>query len=385
MRRGRYHVIGLHSEPIDTLFFLSAPTFGLGPQGRILRLAKGWAARGHPTAVCALQGDVAPGPRELAQGVPIERLTRHGVEVLKSHRLDAALAVRRCVAERRPRLVFALETLVDYHVKLGLIGRSEPLVTLLGIDRWKWERKRLRRSLMRRLAPRSNAIIGNSRACLAGFRRAVGADIFDAIPSAVVHNPVDPGEIEPTYARPAPERFVVGALGRLAEQKGFDLLIAAWARLPERVAGRALELVIQGSGPDQAALAAEIARLGLGARVRLRPHGPVAPFLAELHALAAPSRWAGFENAVLEAAMAGLPCLITRATGLAELADTRQLAFVEPTAEAFAAAIAGLAASPDEQRAERARAQRASLVAQLSLDVIAAELDARLHELGALS
>lgn len=367
---------------LDSVFFVSVAAYGMGPQGRVLRLAKGWAARGHSTAVAALQGDVTHGEKERAPGLDVHTLTPHGVEVLKSFRLDAALAVRRFVSHHRPRRIFALESLVDYHVKLGLAGRGERVVTLLGIDRWKWERKHFRPWMIRRQARKSCAVIGNSESTLAGWRRVVGERRFASIPHAVVHNPVDPDEFVPLWERPR-EGFVIGALGRLAEQKGFDLLIRAFAKLPERIEGRVLELRIQGDGPEREALARLACDLGVAGRVHFRRHSTdVAGFFADLHCLAAPSRWAGFENVVLEAALSGVPVLVTPQTGLIELADASALRFCRGEPNDIRRGLEELARLDAPRRLELARDQRASLVRQLSLDVIAAELEARLADLG---
>jgi glycosyltransferase involved in cell wall biosynthesis len=371
---------------LHSVFFVTLPTFELGPQGRVLRLAKGWAARGHATAIAALQGDGAPGARERGgSGVPVHVLTSHGKEVLRASRVEAGLAVRRFVEERRPKLVFALETLVDWHVKLGLIDRPEPVVTLLGIDRWRWERKLYRRVLFRALAGRSAAVIGNSRATLAGWRRVIGARAFDAVPSAVVHNPVDPAEFAPRFERGGAE-LVVGGLGRLAEQKGFDLLLRAFAGLPERIGGRPLRLSIQGSGPERDALLALAGELGIAGRCELRPHAPdVAGFLAQLHVLAVPSRWAGFENSALEGILSGVPVVCSRETGLAELEDAREIAFCALEPDALRAELARLLALSDAERAALAERARASIVAQLALERVAGRLEATLAELGVLA
>lgn len=376
----------MSTSALHTVFFVTLPTFELGPQGRVLRLAKGWAARGYPTAIAALQGDGVQGERERAFGaVPVHVLTPHGKEILRAARTEAALAVRRFVEERQPKLVFALETLVDWHVKLGLLGRSEPIVTLLGIDRWRWERKLYRRVMFRALAGRSAAVIGNSQATLAGWKRVIGARIFDAVPHAVVHNPVDPDEFTPRFERSGRE-VVIGALGRLAEQKGFDLLVRAFARLPAAIGGRPLRLVLQGSGPERDTLLALASELGVAQRFELLPHsGDVARFFERLSLLAVPSRWAGFENSALEGILSGVPVVCTRETGLAELARTDGITFCEPNAESLRPALESVLTLDDAGRAALAHSARAAVIDELALPRITAELESRLVELGALA
>jgi glycosyltransferase involved in cell wall biosynthesis len=370
---------------VHTVFFVSLATFELGPQGRILRLAKGWQARGYSTAIVALQGDGVLGERERALGVPIHVLTKHDKRILRAGRLDAMRAVRSFVACERPKLVFALETLVDWHVKLGLLGRDEPIVTLLGIDRWKWERKLYRRAMFRALAPRTSALIGNSTRCLDGYRRVLGADAVDPIPKAVVPNPVDGQEFTPLFERRHDE-LVIGAIGRLAEQKGFDLLLRAAATLPATIGGRKLRVRIQGSGPDESALrelARDVERNGIA--VEFLGHGSdVRSFYRALDCLVVPSRWSGFENTALEGVLCGTPTIVSRSTGFEDLAARDTFQFCELDPASIRAKLLELLSRPDHDRAVLAERQRAALIAELSLDTIVSRLECVLVELGVL-
>jgi glycosyltransferase involved in cell wall biosynthesis len=63
------------------------------------------------------------------------------------------------------------------------------------------------------------------------------------------------------------DRAVVGAVGRLSAEKGFDLLIRAMARLASE--GRDVDLVIAGDGPQRQPLEQLAKDLGIGDRVRL--------------------------------------------------------------------------------------------------------------------
>src|SRR5262249_28526591 len=63
-----------------------------------------------------------------------------------------------------------------------------------------------------------------------------------------------------------PERLVIGAVGRLSAEKGFDLLIHAVDRLLVR--GIDAELLIVGEGDQDAPLRELVARLGRGERIR---------------------------------------------------------------------------------------------------------------------
>lgn len=96
------------------------------------------------------------------------------------------------------------------------------------------------------------------------------------------------------------------AVGRLVPQKGFDLLIEAFAR----IAADAPEwrLQIWGDGPDRAALEDQRDRLGLSDRIDLpgvsRSHGS---WVEGADAFVLSSRYEGWGIVLLEAMAAGLP------------------------------------------------------------------------------
>lgn len=116
------------------------------------------------------------------------------------------------------------------------------------------------------------------------------------------------------------------AVGRLVEKKGFGVLVDACARLWERGVTFTCEIV--GSGEEEAALRAQIARLGLGAVVRLegpRPQAEVIARVAEAAVFAAPcvvgadGNRDGLPTVLLEAMALGTPCVSTDVTGIPEV------------------------------------------------------------------
>jgi len=106
-------------------------------------------------------------------------------------------------------------------------------------------------------------------------------------------------------------------VGRLCRQKGQDVLLRAWAGVPERVPGARLVLV--GDGPDRAALEALAAGLPQPGSVRFA--GAVEDprdwyVAADLMVL--PSRWEGMALAPLEAMACSRPVLLTDVAGARE-------------------------------------------------------------------
>jgi glycosyltransferase involved in cell wall biosynthesis len=95
------------------------------------------------------------------------------------------------------------------------------------------------------------------------------------------------------------EPLVIG-VGRLTRQKGFDLLIDAFAGLQERFPQ--WRMVILGTGPEQAALQSQIDRHSLQARVSLQGFdSDIESWFARAGLVVQPSRFEGFPNVLLEA------------------------------------------------------------------------------------
>jgi glycosyltransferase involved in cell wall biosynthesis len=106
-------------------------------------------------------------------------------------------------------------------------------------------------------------------------------------------------------------------VGRLAEQKGVDTLVAA-ASLMRRTDAH---ILIVGDGPRRAALEQAIAARGLEHRVRIlgfRGHRQIPPIISHCDLFCLPSRYEELSSALLEAMRAGLPIITTRVGGLPE-------------------------------------------------------------------
>jgi glycosyltransferase involved in cell wall biosynthesis len=127
-----------------------------------------------------------------------------------------------------------------------------------------------------------------------------------------------------------PGRLLVGAVGRLSEEKGFDVLLRATHRLVQH--GLDLGLVIAGEGEARPALAALIAELGLGDRARLLGHqADVKGVFEALDLFALSSRREGLPNVVLEALALEVPVVATRVAGVPRLIrDGENGVLVEP-------------------------------------------------------
>lgn len=137
---------------------------------------------------------------------------------------------------------------------------------------------------------------------------------------------------------------LVVSVGALIDRKGHGIVIRAMADLP------GVSLLIAGEGPARPALVADIARLGLGDRVRLlgsTPHADLPALLAAADVMALASSSEGLANAWVEALACGTPIVITNAGGAGEVVTDPHYGRIVPREPAaFAQAIAALIADP---------------------------------------
>jgi glycosyltransferase involved in cell wall biosynthesis len=112
--------------------------------------------------------------------------------------------------------------------------------------------------------------------------------------------------------------FVVGAVGRLEEEKGFDLLIRSVHALSER--NLDVRLVIVGEGKERKKLAALAAELGFADRVLLPGwQTDVRTYFEAMDVFALSSHREGLPNVLLEAMALDVPVVATRVNGVPRL------------------------------------------------------------------
>lgn len=138
------------------------------------------------------------------------------------------------------------------------------------------------------------------------------------------------------------DAFIVGGVGRLTHQKNFELFLNVAVQLPDA------HFVIGGTGEDEAALRAQVARLGLGERVTFLGYVSDMPSLwPALDCLLLTSRYEGLPITILEAMACGVPIVASNLDGMREILRDGENAALVP-ADSQAAFVRAVRAFIDE-------------------------------------
>jgi len=179
-------------------------------------------------------------------------------------------------------------------------------------------------NMLRRLTyPSASALVVQTHAV-----REWATDLVAAPRVAVIPNPLRPasGPIASASGR----AYVITAIGRLVPQKGFDVLIRAFAMLAEDYP--AWSLTIHGEGPERTALESLAATLAVSDRVSLPGRtNDSARVLNASSIFALPSRYEGFPMVLLEALSCGCACIASGCdSGPAEVVTNRPSGLLVP-------------------------------------------------------
>jgi glycosyltransferase involved in cell wall biosynthesis len=300
-----------------------------------------------------------PFPLPAASPAAMARFARHLPGAVRAFR-DAVGEFRPDVLHVQcfgPNGVYAAYLADRVGVPLVITLQGETVMDDLDI----FEHSRVSRTGLRRGLRRARAVTACSGFTLADAERRFG------LPSgrgSVVFNGVDLGAAAGTHtARPPAVGTApyVLALGRVVEKKGFDLLLRAFAQIPD---ARGVVLVIGGDGAARPGLESLAALLGLDGRVRFAgrlPRDEVAAAMAHAEVLVVPSRIEPFGIVVLEGWRAGTAVVATARGGPPEfVTDGIDGRVVDPfDTAALAGALYELLGDDGARRAMGAAGRRA--------------------------
>jgi glycosyltransferase involved in cell wall biosynthesis len=162
--------------------------------------------------------------------------------------------------------------------------------------------------------------------------------------------------------------LLVGSVGRLTRQKGFDVLLEAFSLLSRED----LNLLIFGIGEEEAKLRALAGKIGLQERVHFAGYRRDLPsLLGALDLYVHPARFEGMPNALLEAMAVARPIIASSADGNRELIEDGIHGWLVPPEDPvmLAKTIQKALRDPDEAR-RRGAAARQRVITQFSLETM---------------
>lgn len=277
------------------------PALGAGGSERVISLlANHWAEQGRSITLVTFEPPGTPPYYPIDPRVTLRQLglpPRPEVWHQGLRRTVArARALRRALRAADPELVLSFLTRTNILALLAARGLDRPVIVS---ERNNPERQRFGPVwtwLRARTYPHADCLVTMTERALAALPPA------ERPRSRVIPNPV----MLPEGWRPRRDGRTIAAVGRLVGQKGFDLLLRAFAQVAP--AHPDWRLVIWGEGEERAALERQRVELGLEGRVELpgitaRPGEWVET--ADLFVLS--SRFEGWGIVVAEAMAAGLP------------------------------------------------------------------------------
>jgi glycosyltransferase involved in cell wall biosynthesis len=292
------------------LFLIHSLSMG-GAERVATNLANHWVNKGYTVAVATLSSTSADfyalDPRIERIALDVAKPSQHPMAAVLNN-LRTLRAVRRLLKQWQPQVTIALMTNANVYLALagwGLPGQkigsehNHPPMRPLGRI---WE-------MLRRLAygrlDHLVALTAPSAAWLRNHTRARHVTVIgNPVPWPL---PVQPPVLDPnTLLIKGRQRLI--AAGRLVDEKGFDLLIEAFARLAPDFP--TWDLVIIGEGPLRGPLEAQLARLALQGRVFLLGSvGNIGAWYTACDLYVISSRFEGFGNTLAEALACGLPAV----------------------------------------------------------------------------
>ena len=351
-------------RPLRVLTFLHAFEPG-GVERVALRLHTAWAADGLDARLVMGRSEGAM-RAEWPGLVPDAVFENGGLPTRHWETLWMILHLPRAIRRIRPDVLFCAGnsyTVVSVAMKL-LLGRAcPPIIAKMSNDLYRNDLPALARPFYRawlRIQGRMlDRIVG-----MAPPMRAEIAETMHAAPEriAIIDDPsldeADIMRLQQAQRTPAGagRRFL--AIGRLAGQKNFALLIEAFARM----AKPADRLTILGEGPERAALEALARRLDVADRVLMPGHvNPIASALLDADALVMSSDYEGVPAVVAEALAAALRIVATQCSvSMDDLTGHGRFGLLVPVrdAAALAQAMDAIAALPFDAVAAREQARR---------------------------
>jgi len=340
-----------------------------GAERIMSQLANSWALRGHQ--VTALTFDHGQPGYDVHSAVDLQQLrleaeSKNTLQAL-SNNLHTILELRRAVHKSKPDIVISFMDRVNVVTLIATRGLAYPVIVYELVDPsrhdigWTW------RNLRKLTYPFADALVCLTESTLARFQSLIGRK-GHVIPGLLPVPAQFMGRNEQPHAGASSHTLI--AMGRLEPQKGFDLLLDAFARIADRHPDWLLQIL--GQGPLRSGLEAQALRLNLGKRVQFT--GEVDdpfPLLCAADLFAFSSRFEGFGMALAEAMACGLPAVsFDCPSGPRDIVRDGVDGILVPPEDVAALAVALDRLMGDAQERQRLGARASDVITRFSRDSV---------------
>ncbi|HEX6559355.1 MAG TPA: glycosyltransferase family 4 protein [Longimicrobiales bacterium] len=282
-----------------------------------------------------------------------------------THNWQRVRRLKRVIADVRPDVLISFMDVTNVLALAATRRLDMPVIVSERINPLAHPLRRPWSLLRRRFYPGAAAVVVQTQGVRAWASEFVAAHKIHVIPNPVATRP------HPRSNGPgANHRRTALAMGRLAKQKGFDVLLEAFARCQSGQAD--YDLVIVGEGPERSHLAQRIAELRLKDRVTLAGTTRTpAELLRQADLFVLSSRYEGFPNALLEAMAYGVAVISFDCPfGPAEIIRHEVDGLLVPNQNVSALAAAMDRMFTDAQLRERCAEQAQDVARRFSIDQI---------------
>ena len=352
-----------------------------GAERVLILLAQGFIDRGHNVTVVTLSDETTDFYKlplkcsRLALGVMSN--SSGLVEAIKSN-IKRITVLRKAIHSSTPDIVISFLRITNIITILSLLGTKYPLVVTEHNDIKVFSYGILWETLRRLTYPYCSLVVSVSQGVDSGF------GLLPKSKRAVIYNPIVVKEDKENDKLPAevdPNKNWIVSMGRLTEQKGFDLLLQAFQQIAPQHPD--WQLLILGKGELHKQLEQMRDDLGLSGQVVFTGalNNPFAVLKkAQLFVMA--SRNEGFPMAHGEALACGLPVISTDCpSGPREMIRHEVDGLLVPNQDIEALAVAMDSLISDDQKRQRLAAKASEVIARFSQDKIVAEWETLIKNL----
>ena len=284
---------------------------GGGAERVAINLSRYWVERGHTVTILTLAGAeedfYLPDCQVKRIALGLARDSQNAALGLWAN-MNRIKALRTILCQERPDVVLSLMTTAN--VLAILAARNLPIAVVASerIHPPQFPLGRTWECLRRWSYGWSDAIVALTSESADWLRQHTNARRVVVIPNPVLWPlPSQPPILEPHSVLPNQRKVVLG-VGRLAFQKGFDILIKAFSRIARNHLD--WDLVILGEGPERLVLENLTSTLCLNERVYLPGLvGNISDWYKAADIYVMSSRFKGFPNTLAEALASGCPAV----------------------------------------------------------------------------